>query len=70
MDGILNPNNPLTIGNSVAIDGNLTVGGRGIIRGSGSAQWRLIRTTVGYAGAVSANSDLIGAALAFNLGGA
>jgi hypothetical protein len=70
VDGILNPNNPLTIGNSVAIDGNLTVGGRGIIRGSGSAQWRLIRTTVGYAGAVSANSDLVGVPLAFNLGGA
>jgi hypothetical protein len=29
-----------------------------------------VRTTVGYAGGISANSDLIGAALGFNLGGA
>jgi hypothetical protein len=29
----------------------------------------LVRLTVGYAGGIAANSDLIGAALAFNLGG-
>ena len=70
VDGILNPNNALTIGNNTTIDGSLTVGGRGIVRGSGTAQWRLVRLTVGYAGGIAANSDLIGAALAFNLGGA
>ena len=69
IDGILNPNNTLTIGNNTSIDGSLTVGGRGIVRGSGTAQWRLVRVTVGYAGAIAANSDLIGAALAFNLSG-
>jgi hypothetical protein len=70
VDGILNPNNPLAIGNSVSVEGSLTVGGRGIIRGNNAAQWRLLRTTVGYSGGIGANSDLIGAALAFNLGGA
>ncbi len=70
IDGELNPNNDLIIGNDASIAGNLTVGGRGIVRGSGSGQWRIVRTTVGYAGGISANSDLIGAALAFNLGGA
>jgi hypothetical protein len=70
IDGELNPNNPLTIGNDASITGSLTVGGRGIVRGSGPAQWRIVRTTVGYAGGIGANSDLIGAALAFNLGGA
>jgi hypothetical protein len=70
MDGILNPNNALTIGNNTSIDGSLTVGGRGIVRGSGSGQWRLVRLTVGYAGGVAANSDVIGATLNYNLGGA
>lgn len=69
IDGILNPNNPLAIGNNVSIDGSLSVGGRGIVRGSGASQWRLVRMTVAYSGAVSANSDVVGAALAFNLGG-
>jgi hypothetical protein len=69
IDGELNPNNPLTIGNDAAVTGSLTVGGRGIIRGNNAAQWRLVRTTVGYAGGIAGNSDLIGAALAFNLGG-
>jgi hypothetical protein len=32
IDGVLNPNNPLTIGNNTAITGSLTVGGRGIVR--------------------------------------
>jgi hypothetical protein len=70
IDGILNPNNALAIGNNVTIEGSLSVGGRGIVRGSGTAQWRLVRLTVGYAGGIGANSDLIGAALVFNLGGA
>ncbi len=70
IDGSLNPNNPLVIGNNASVAGSLTVGGRGIVRGSGAAQWRLVRLTVGYAGSIAANSDLIGAALAFNLGGA
>jgi len=70
IDGVLNPNNALAIGNNVSVEGSLTVGGRGIVRGSGSGQWRIIRTTVGYAGGIGANSDLIGAALGFNLGGA
>lgn len=70
IDGELNPNNPLTIGNNTTIAGSLTVGGRGIVRGSGATQWRLVRLTVGYAGGVAANADLIGAALAYNLGGA
>jgi hypothetical protein len=70
IDGELNPNNPLLIGNNTTIAGSLTVDGRGIVRGNNSAQWRLVRTTVGYAGAVGANADLLGAALAFNLGGA
>jgi hypothetical protein len=70
IDGILNPNNPLAIGNNVTVEGSLTVGGRGIVRGSGTAQWRLVRLTVGYSGGIGANADLIGAALAFNLGGA
>jgi hypothetical protein len=70
VDGVLNPNNPLVIGNNTSIDGSLSVGGRGIVRGSGTAQWRLVRVTVGYAGGIAANSDLLGAALAFNLGGA
>jgi hypothetical protein len=69
-DGIVNPNNSLTIGNNTSIDGSLTVGGSGIVRGSGSAQWRLVRLTVGYAGPIAGNSDIIGAALAYNLGGA
>lgn len=70
IDGVLNPNNALAIGNNVSVEGSLTVGGRGIVRGSGSGQWRIVRTTVGYAGGIGANSDLIGAALAFGLGGA
>jgi hypothetical protein len=70
IDGELNPNNTLIVGNDATIAGSLTVGGRGIVRGSGAGQWRLVRTTVGYAGAIGANSDLIGAALAFSLGGA
>lgn len=70
IDGELNPNNPLAIGNDVSVAGSLTVGGRGIVRGSGTGQWRIVRTTVGYAGGIAANSDLIGAALAFNLSGA
>ncbi len=70
VDGILNPNNALTIGNNTSIDGSLTVGGRGIVRSNGAAQWRLVRLTVGYAGGIAAHSDLLGAALAFNLGGA
>jgi hypothetical protein len=69
IDGILNPNNALAIGNNTSIDGSLTVGGRGIVRGNGSSQWRLVRATVGYAGGVSANSDIIGATLAYNLSG-
>jgi hypothetical protein len=70
IDAVLNPNNTLTIGNNTTIDGSLTVGGRGIVRGSGSGQWRLVRLTVGYAGALAANSDVIGATLFYNLGGA
>jgi hypothetical protein len=70
VDGVLNPNNALAIGNNTSIEGSLLVGGRGIVRGNNTAQWRLVRTTVGYAGAVAANSDLLGVALAFNLGGA
>jgi hypothetical protein len=70
IDGELNPNNELVIGNNASVAGSLTVGGRGIVRGSGSGQWRIVRTTVGYAGGIAANSDLIGAALAFSLGGA
>jgi hypothetical protein len=69
IDGELNPNNPLTIGNDASISGSLTVGGRGIIRGNNSTQWRLVRTTVGYAGGIGANSDLIGAAFVYNLSG-
>lgn len=69
INGILNPNNALAIGNNTTIDGSLTVGGRGIIRGNNSAQWRLVRFSVGYAGGVAANSDLIGAQLNYNLGG-
>lgn len=70
VDGTLNPNNPLNIGNNTSIDGSLTVGGRGIVRGSGSAQWRLVRIPVSYAGSISANSDLVGAQLNYNVGGA
>lgn len=70
IDGELNPNNALVIGNDASVAGSLTVGGRGIVRGSGSAQWRIVRQTVGYAGGVAANSDLLGAQLVFNLGGA
>lgn len=69
IDGELNPNNALTIGNNTSIAGSLTVGGRGIVRGSGSAQWRLVRIQVGYSGGVGANSDVVGAALAYNLSG-
>ncbi len=69
INGILNPNNALVIGNNTTIDGSLTVGGRGIIRGHNSTQWRLVRLLVGYAGGVTANSDLIGAQLNYNLGG-
>jgi len=70
IDGILNPSNPLAIGNSVTVEGSLSVGGRGIVRGSGSGQWRLVRLTVGYCCGVPANGDVVGAALAFNLSGA
>jgi hypothetical protein len=70
IDGELNPNNTLAIGNNATIAGSLSVGGRGIVRGSGSAQWRLVRATVAYAGGIAANSDLIGAAFAFGVGGA
>jgi hypothetical protein len=50
IDGELNPNNLLQIGNDAAIAGSLTVGGRGIVRGSGSAQWRLLRTNFQHVG--------------------
>lgn len=70
IDGELNPNNPLIIGNNTSVAGSLTVGGRGIVRSNGSAQWRLVRVTVGYSGGIAANSDVLGAALGLNLGGA
>lgn len=54
IDGELNPNNPLLIGNDAAVAGSLTVGGRGIVRGSGSAQWRLLRTNFQHVGGVQA----------------
>lgn len=70
IDGTLNPNNALNIGNNTSIDGSLTVGSRGIVRGSGSAQWRLVRLTVSYAGSLAANSDVVGAQFVYNVGGA
>ncbi|MES2776945.1 MAG: hypothetical protein V4722_22400 [Bacteroidota bacterium] len=69
LDGILNPNNTLTIGNNTTIDGSLTVGGRGIVRGSGGSQWRLVRITAGFQGTVAGNSDIVSPTVTYDLGG-
>jgi len=59
IEGELNPNNPLIIGNNTAIAGSLTVGGRGIVRGSGSAQWRLLRTNFQHVGYIDGKDIVV-----------
>ncbi len=49
VDGILNPNNTLTIGNNTTIEGTLTVqNGKGIVRSVSSTQMKIKRTAVGF----------------------
>lgn len=51
VDGILNPNNALAIGNNTTIEGTLTVqNGKGIVRSVSSTQMKIKRTGVGFAG--------------------
>ena len=48
IDGILNPNNILTIGNSTVIEGSLTVNnGYGIVRSTNSTQMKIKRASFG-----------------------
>jgi hypothetical protein len=66
IEGELNPNNPLVIGNNASVAGSLTVGGRGIVRGSGSAQWRLLRTNFQHVGGVQAKEFDISSTRSFS----
>lgn len=46
INGVLNPNNPLTIGNDTVVEGTLQSGGRGLIKGPGAAMQRMFRAQV------------------------
>ncbi len=46
INGVLNPNNPLTIGNDTAVEGTLQSGGRGLVKGPGAAMQRMFRAQV------------------------
>lgn len=63
IDGVLNPNNALVIGNNTTIENNLTVNGsvtvnsgRGIVRSSNSSQMRIQTLSITLAASIGAGS--------------
>jgi hypothetical protein len=78
IDGILNPNNALTIGNNTTIDGALDVTGgidvdgnirvksnKGIVRSHNSTQVKIVRTTITLSGSIGAGSHVDSGDFAF-----
>lgn len=63
IEGILNPNNALTIGNNTTVDGALNVTGNivvnssnGIVRSHNSTQVKVVRTTITLSGSIGAGA--------------
>ncbi len=67
IDGILNPNNPLAIGNNTTIEGTLTVeNGKGIVRSTSGTQMKIKRTSIGLSfSALGAGSTVASGFLGF-----
>jgi hypothetical protein len=65
IDGILNPNNALTIGNNTTVQGIVTVTGdllvntnKGIVRSNSSTQVKVVRTNVTLSASISAGGSV------------
>jgi len=57
IDGVLNPNNALNIGNNTTIEGKLLVNGnKGIVRSNNSTQVKMVRTAVTLGAGIGAGS--------------
>lgn len=68
INGILNPNNPLAIGNDVAVEGTMTVeNGKGIVRSNNSAQMKIKRLQASFNGInIPGGSTIYSSFLYFN----
>lgn len=59
VDGILNPNNTLSIGNNAIIEGELLVkSNKGIVRSQSSEQLKVVRTSITLIGTLSAGGSV------------
>jgi hypothetical protein len=72
IDGILNPNNTLTIGNNTNVQGALTVTGellvntnKGIVRSQSGTQLKVVRTSVELSGSIGAGGTVDSGAFGF-----
>ncbi len=66
VSGVLNPNNDLLIGNSVYVEGEISVsGGKGIVRNTGAAQLRIKRSQATFSGSIPAGGSNNSAVLNF-----
>ena len=67
INGILNPNNPLVIGNSVAVESFITVDGKGIVRSTNSTQMKMKRLTASFSASnFAAGATITSGLLHFN----
>lgn len=58
INGVLNPNNALTIGSDTTVQGTLQSGGRGLVKGPGAAMQRMFRTQVTLGASVAAGGSV------------
>lgn len=67
IEGTLNPNNPLVIGNNTSIEGSLTVnGGNGIVRSTSSTQMFIRRRSISLIATLTANQTGVTGFLSFS----
>ena len=71
IDGVLNPNNALTIGNNTTIEGSLLVEtNKGIVRNNTSTQLKIVRTSVELSATLGAGASVDSGTFTFETFGA
>jgi hypothetical protein len=77
IDGILNPNNVLTIGNNTTVQGTVTVSGdilvntnKGLVRSNSGTQVKVVRTNVTLSASIGAGGAVDSGAFGFETFGA
>ncbi len=58
INGVLNPNNALTIGSDTTVQGTLQSGGRGLVKGPGAAMQRMFRAQLTLGASVAAGGSV------------